>query len=249
MTARPLAARRVVVTRASEQAGELSSALAALGAEVVDAPTITVGDPDDGGLALRAALARLGDYDWLVVTSPNGARRVLAAAPPDRLLGARIAVVGPGTAAEFAAAGVHPALVPDRFVAEGLLAAFPEPPPGGGRVLLAQARDARAVLAHGLRAAGWDLETVVAYVTVPVVADATTREAVASADAVTFASGSAVAAFVAGYGLGAVPPIVVCIGPVTADAAASAGIAVAAVADPHTIDGLVSAVVDALAPP
>jgi uroporphyrinogen-III synthase len=185
-------------------------------------------------------------WDWVVVTSPNGADRAVAAAGGRAAaLAVRWAVVGPGTADALAGHGIHAALVPDRFVAEGLLDAFPAPP-AGGRVLLAQAEAARPVLSDGLRARGWEVRTVVAYRTVPVVPPAEVLRSASGADAIAFTSGSTVDAFVAAAGIGAVPAAVVTIGPVTTAAAVGHGLTVAAEADPHTLEGLVEAVVGAL---
>jgi uroporphyrinogen-III synthase len=240
MSAGALAGRTVVVTRAADQASALVARLTALGATVVEVPTITITDPPDGGAALAAAVADLDAYDWVVLTSTNGAARFLAAvaAVGDDRRARRLAVVGPGTAAAVRATGTEPDLAPERFVAEGLLAVFP---PGPGRVLVPQAAGARPVLADGLRAAGWTVDTVVAYRTVATPAPPGVVDEARTADAVTFTSGSTVTGYVAAAGLAAVPPIVVCIGPVTAAAARAAGIGVSAVADEHTIDGLVAA--------
>jgi uroporphyrinogen-III synthase len=234
----------VVVTRAAEQASRLVEGLAALGATVVEVPTIAIVDAADGGAALVAAVDRLDRYDWVVLTSTNGAAR-FATALAGRPAPTRLAVVGPGTAAELRVAGLEPDLVPARFVAEGLLALFPA---GDGRILLPQAEAARPVLADGLRAAGWTVDTVVAYRSVPVPAPPELVERARHADAITFTSGSTVAGYVASAGLGAVPGVVVCIGPVTEAAARDAGVAVTAVAPEHTIDGLLAALVEALAP-
>src|SRR5215510_9247792 len=151
---RPLLGRRVVVTRARAQAGELVARLAALGAATVEVPAIKIVDPEDGGAALAGAVERLEDYDWLVLTSPNGARRLLAAL--DRagrdaraLGGVRLATIGPGTAAALAGARMVPDLEPPKFVAESLLDAFPEKGGGTGRVLLVRAAVARDVLPAG----------------------------------------------------------------------------------------------------
>jgi uroporphyrinogen III methyltransferase/synthase len=239
----PLADRTVVVTRATEQAGRLVSRLTELGATVVEAPTIGIADPLDGGTALAAAVHALDRYDWVVLTSPNGVERFLRAAG-GRPFHGKVAAVGPGTAHALTSAGLPPALVPARFVAEGLLAVFP---PGDGRVLLAQAEAARPVLADGLRSAGWQVDAIVAYRTVPVAPPAAVVARARGADAIMFTSGSTVAGYVSA-GLDAVPPVVVCIGPVTADAATAAGLNVAAVAAEHTIDGLVAAVVEVLSP-
>jgi uroporphyrinogen-III synthase len=232
-----------VVTRAAEQASRLVATLAHRGALVVEVPTIVVMDPSDGGAALRDAVAHLDRYDWVVLTSTNGVARFLEAAGDSVRDGVQIAVVGPGTAGALRSAGVEPALVPDRFVAEALLDAFPA---GPGRALLPQASVARPVLADGLRAAGWDVDAVVAYRTLPAQPGPAVLERAAAADAITFTSGSTVTGYVAAAGTEAVPPVVVCIGPVTAAAATEAGLHVTAVAAEHTIDGLVTAVVDAL---
>ena len=236
-----LAGRSVVVTRAAEQSSSLRDRLEAEDATVIEVPTIAIVDPTDGGAALAAAVAGLDRFDWVVVTSTNGAERFLAAAG-DSAATVPVAVVGPGTAAVLEGAGIEPTLVPERFVAEGLLAVFPA---GPGRVLLPQAAAARPVLAEGLRALGWTVETVVAYRTVTAaVADAVVAR-VRAADAVTFTSGSTVAGYVAAVGAAVVPPVVACIGPVTAEAARAAGLPVTVVATEHTISGLVAALVEA----
>src|SRR5690606_20718802 len=134
-------------TRALRQAPALVDRLRALGAEVVVVPVIEVVDPADGGEMLRTVVASLTDADWLVVTSGNGAERVLAAARAVGLdaesLPSRVAAIGPGTSEVLSAAGVVVDLVPERFVAEGLLDVFPAPSPGGrGHVVLAQAEGA-----------------------------------------------------------------------------------------------------------
>jgi uroporphyrinogen-III synthase len=113
-------------------------------------------------------------------------------------------------------------------------------PPGPGRVLLPQAAGARPVLADGLRAVGWTVAPVTAYVTVPAPLAPEEIEQARTADAITFTSGSTVTGFVAAAGVAGVPSVVVCIGPVTAAAALAAGIEVTAVAGEHTIDGLVA---------
>jgi uroporphyrinogen-III synthase len=135
-------------------------------------------------------------------------------------------------------------LIPDRFVGEGLVEAFGF---GPGQVLLVQAADARPVVADGLTAKGWTVDTVVAYRTVPTAPDPELVARCAGADAVTFASSSAVTSFV-GAGL-RVPPRVVCIGPITAQTAIANGLAVTAVAADHSLAGLVAATVAVLNKP
>jgi uroporphyrinogen III methyltransferase/synthase len=245
---RPLFGRRVLVTRTRDQASALAGALQDLGAEAVEVPVIEVVDPRDGGDALRAATTRLGEVDWVVVTSPNGATRLLAALAATggdarRFGTAKVAAIGPSTAAALAAGGLRADLVPERFVAEALLDAFPAPPPGGGRVLLARAEVARDVLPDGLRQRGWDVEVVDAYRTAPATLTEAQRAAVTGADIVTFTSSSTVERFLDALGDGAVPPVVACIGPVTAATARDRGLAVDIEAEVHTVDGLVAALV------
>ncbi|HYI61420.1 MAG TPA: uroporphyrinogen-III C-methyltransferase [Acidimicrobiales bacterium] len=244
---RPLFGQRVVVTRTRAQASQLSRGLAAAGAEPVEVPLIEVGPPSDGGAALRAAVAGVGRCAWLVLTSPNGVERTFAHIPDSRALGGvRVAAIGPGTAAALAAHRVVADLVPDRFVAEALLESFPDPPPDPAaprRVLLARAEEARPVLPEGLRARGWEVEVVPAYRTTAAPVTDGARARVAAADSVTFASSSTVTRFVDAFGVDAAPPVVACIGPVTAATARAAGLPVTVEAAEHTIDGLVAALV------
>jgi uroporphyrinogen III methyltransferase/synthase len=246
---RPLLGRRVVVTRTREQASQLTAALHELGAAPIEVPVIQVGEPRDGGAALHEAVAALDTYDWVVVTSPNGARRLLDAVADGgrdgRAFGtAKLAAIGPGTARALADRGMRADLVPEEFVAESLLAALPAPLAGGGRVLLARAEVAREVLPDGLRARGWEVDVVDAYRTVPATITDEQRAAVGAADVVTFTSSSTVERFLDAFGADAVPPVVACIGPVTAQTARDRGLTVDVEAEVHTIDGLVAALVE-----
>ncbi len=246
---RPLFGRRIVVTRSKAQAGRLTGLLTAAGAEVVDAPTIEFAGPSDGGAAMRDAIARIGEFDWVVLSSPNGVERFTDLLRDGRdLAGVRLAVVGPGTQAALADRGLVADLLPERYVAEGLLDAFPDPDPdAGGRVLVVRAAVGRDVLVDGLAARGWDVELVEAYRTVHARFDERTRARLAGADAITFTSSSSVTSFVESAGVDAVPPSVVTIGPITSATARELGLEVAAEADPHSLDGLVAAVGSLLA--
>jgi uroporphyrinogen III methyltransferase / synthase len=236
---RPLFAKRVVVTRSRDQASGLRRRLEGLGAEVIEVPAIAIEPSAGADLAGPIAGA-----DWVVFSSANAVEAVTAGLHDARAFGAaKVASIGPGTAGALARFGVVADLVPDRNVAEGLVDAFPE---GSGRVYLPQAEGARPVLAEGLAAKGWAVEARTAYRTVAVPLADRDRAAAAGADAITFTSSSTVTNFLAAAGAGAVPRLVVSIGPVTSAAARDAGLAVAAEADPHTIDGLVDAVVHAL---
>lgn len=248
-TSRPLFARTVVVTRAAAQAGRLSGRLRAAGARVLELPTIRIDEPSDGAAALRSAVAAVQDYDWVVLTSVNGAQRFCAELRDARdLAGVRLAAIGPGTAGELARHHLAVDLVPERYVAESLLETFDAPTPGErGRILLARAAVARDLLPDGLAALGWQVDDVEAYRTLPVEHDPETLESLAEADAITFTSASSVTNFVASAGAAATPPVVATIGPITSARARELGLDVHAEADPHTLDGLVDAVVRGLA--
>ena len=244
--ARPLFGRRIVVTRAREQASELVERLHRLGAETIELPAITIDEPDDDGAALRAAAdaLRKGDYRWVVFTSANAVERFGALLRDARDFGtAKVAAIGPGTADALRRVGVEADLVPPRFVAESLVDAFP---PGEGRVLLPRAAVARDVLVEGLAAKGWQVTRADAYRTLPAEPTPSALAEARKADAITFTSSSTVTNYLQVAGPDSVPPVVVCIGPVTAATARDAGLTVDVVAEEHTIDGLVQAVIDAL---
>ncbi len=247
---RPLFGRRIVVTRAREQASDLVSALHDLGAETVELPVIEIGEPADGGAALLAAARRAGGYDWLVFSSVNAVDRFFAAlgqvgSDTRTLGGVSVAAIGPGTAAALEAHGVGADLVPARFVAEALVEAFPS---GEGRILLPRAAVARDALPDGLAANGWTVDVVEAYRTRLGEPSAAALDALSRADAVTFTSSSTVANFLEVTGDLRRPPVIACIGPVTAATARNAGLDVTVVAEAHTIPGLVQSLVATLAP-
>jgi uroporphyrinogen III methyltransferase/synthase len=244
---RPLFGRRVVVTRAREQASRLSERLADLGAEPIEVPAIQIADPADGGEGLRAGADRLaaGAYGWVVFTSPRAVERLVPLLRDARAFGAtQIAAIGTGTAGELARHGLVADLVPPEFVAESLVEVWPA---GSGRVLVPRAAVARDVLPAGLQAKGWTVEVVEAYRTVAARPDPATLAAAAGADAITFTSSSTVTNYLAVAGRAAVPPFVACIGPVTAATARAAGLEVDVVAGEHSVEGLIAALRKGLA--
>jgi uroporphyrinogen III methyltransferase/synthase len=244
---RPLFGRTVVVTRAREQASVLSARLEELGAEVLELPAIEI--------APRGfTLPDLSGFGWLVFTSANGVRAFfddgLAAADLDAraLAGLRIAVIGPGTERALARSGLRADLVPERFVAESLLDAFPDPAAPGERVLLARAAVARDILPDGLRARGYEVAVLPVYETRPATPDPAVLARIAEGrfDAVTFTSSSTVENFCAQVAPFPDPsPKVVTIGPVTSATAARHGLHVDAEADEHSIDGVVATLLSA----
>ncbi len=242
---RPLFGKTVVVTRARAQSSSLLASLRELGADTVEIPAIRIDEPSDGGAGLRSAVEDLATYDWVVVTSPNGARRLLAACRDARSFGAaKVAAIGPGTAEALAEGNVVADLVPERFVAEGLLDVFAD---GPGRVLLPRAAEARDVLPEGLRDRGWEVDVVEAYRTVQGRPSDDDLARAAAADIVTFTSSSTVRNFLAVCDT--VPPVVACIGPITAATARDHGLTVDVEADVHTIDGLLTALTTSFSTP
>jgi uroporphyrinogen-III synthase len=249
-----LEGRKVVVTRTRTQASGLADRLSGLGAEVVELPVIAVVDPADGGEALGQAADRLasGGYAWVVCTSANAVTR-LASRLGERVVPSttRWAAVGTGTARVLAQAGLPVDLVPDVSTADGLAVSFPAPGPltrdgGAGRVLFPRAETVRGTLVTGIGAKGWVVDEVVAYRTVAGEPTDAQLAAASRADAVAFTSSSTVERSIELLGLGRLPAIVVTIGPVTSATARAVGLTVAAEARPHTIEGLVEAVVSVL---
>jgi uroporphyrinogen-III synthase len=245
-----LAGKTVLVTRAADQAGDLSARLAAAGAVPIEAPAIATRPVASGGALDRAVVQVAGGaFDWVVFTSASGVRfwfeRARTLGFDARALRALVAAVGPGTAAELDRHGIVANLVPKRFTTEALARAFPR---GPGAVLLARTNIATPELEQALRTKGWAVRKVVAYRTVRVRSLPSEVRAMLRAgrvDALAFTSASTVQGFV--RMAGAVPATkVVCIGPVTAQTAKGLGLTVDAVASPHTLDGLVAALARAL---
>ena len=243
----PLEGRVILVTRPREQADEFAARLRELGANAIAAPTIEIQGPDPGG-PLDAVIqdAAGGHYRWVVFTSASGVRvwwaraKALGVGAPD----ARVAVVGDSTAAALAERGIQVDLVPDPFTTAALGEAFPK---GKGRVLLARADIATESLEDVLRAKGWEPVRVDAYrVRAATAVPEEARRAIEQqeVDAVVFTSPSTVEGYLS-LAVAARRPPAVCIGPVTAAAAVRVGFEVAAVAQPHTEDGLIEALISA----
>jgi uroporphyrinogen III methyltransferase/synthase len=237
---RPLAGRKIAVTRARAQASGLASRLRELGAEVVEAPAIRI-VPIDG------PAPELDGYDLVCLTSPNGVRLLferLASAGRDAraLANTTVAAIGPGTAATLREHGVIADVVPERFVAEGLVEALAATPVT--RALVARAARARDVLPEALRGRGAVVDVLALYETVAEPLTDDELEAVQSADYVTFTSSSTVSFFFAAAGERLDDRTrLVSIGPVTSDALRERGHGPDVEAGRHDIDGLVEALV------
>jgi uroporphyrinogen III methyltransferase/synthase len=243
---RPLHGRRVVVTRARAQASGLAARLRDLGAEAVELPAIRI-EPRIDSAEVAEAVAAIGEYSLVCLTSPNGVRllfEALAGAGRDAraLAGATVAAIGPGTARALQEHGIAADVVPERFVAEALVEALAAVEVQGRRVLLARAAEARDVLPEALRERGAEVDVVPLYETVREQPGAEEVEAAQAADYVTFTSSSTVANLTAALG-DRFPreARVVSIGPITSEAARAAGLQVAVEAERHDIDGLLAA--------
>jgi len=257
---RPLSGRRVVVTRARAQAGELSERLERLGAEAHEFPTIEIRPPEDFR-PLDEAIRDLDSFDWLIFTSVNGVEAFV-----DRLAhhgldlravsrGAQVAAIGPATAEKIQEIGLRVDVVPEEFRAEALIESVAGASLSGQRVLIPRARVAREILPQKLREAGAEVIVAPAYESVP---SSEGKERLAKrleageVDCVTFTASSTVENFVRAFGAREAARLlavtrVACIGPITAETARGHGIRVDAEAREYTIPGLIEAVVDLLA--
>ncbi|MGD9735935.1 MAG: uroporphyrinogen-III C-methyltransferase [Solirubrobacterales bacterium] len=243
---RPLHGRTVVVTRARAQASSLAGTLRELGAAVVELPAIRIEALVESAEA-RAAAAAIEEYSLICLTSPNGVRLLfaaLAAAGKDAraLAGATVAAIGPGTERELAARGIGADVVPERFVAEALVAALAGVEVAGRRVLIARAAEAREVLPEALRERGAEVDVVALYETVREQPEEEAVAAAQGADYVTFTSSSTVRNLVEALG-DRFPAAarVVSIGPVTSETARELGLRVDVEAKRHDVDGLLAA--------
>jgi uroporphyrinogen III methyltransferase/synthase len=242
----------VLVTRPREQVAELAEGLRRRGAQVVEAPVIRIEGPTD--LApMDAAILRLTDFDWIVFTSANGVRsflgrmRTLVSMFPRGC--PKVAAIGPATAAALRAEGIRVDVLPKRFVAEEVFEALRQAGPLEGRqVLLPRADIARETLPELLRAAGAEVEVVVAYRTVAAseeISGALELVRDGRVDVVTFTSGSTVRSFLAAvrdkgelHGKFASASI----GPITSRALRDAGFEPDIEASVYTVDGLIDAI-------
>lgn len=256
LTKQALFGKRVLVTRAREQASGAAAMLRERGADPVVVPTIEIHPPSDPSAMIDAVQALPLRYDWVVLTSANGVDRLWAELSRQgrdaRAFGtAKLAAIGPGTAAALHRHGLTADVVAKEHRQEGLaaevLSAMAEP--RGKRVLLARAEVARDVLPDVLRAAGCEVDVVPVYKTRS--PPRPLLEALASLleggeiDVVTFTSSSTVEHLCDALGAAAVPLLartcVASIGPITSETAQKRGVRVDVMAEEFTVPGLVSA--------
>lgn len=254
-TDRPLFGRTIVVTRTRQQASALGEKLVDLGARVIEAPTIALGPPTDP-TALAGAVARIGDYDWLMLTSENAVgalAEALGEAGHDarRLAGVKVAAVGSSTArvlvdrlsiaADFVPQEFSGAAMADELARQVEL--------GGSRVLYLRADIARPATVDRLTAAGATVDEVEAYRTVKAESlPEVLWQAAGEIDWLTFASSSSAAFFaeLAGDRMAELDGArIASIGPQTSATIGDLGWSVDVEADPHTVDGLIEALLAA----
>jgi uroporphyrinogen III methyltransferase / synthase len=247
---RPLFGKRIVVTRTRKQASGLSSELRALGADVIQLPTIRIAPPSN----LREFAELVQDahsYDWIIFTSPNGVEsffEIFFKLYDDarEIGGAKIAAIGPATAQRIRDFHLHVDLQPEEFVAEAVVKEFER---SGGvenlRILIARAERARDLLPKRLTGMGAIVDEAFAYQTVPETRDVTgahRRFSSEGADLITFTSSSTVENFLDLKLPWPAGMKVASIGPITSATARERGLNVDVEAKRHDVIGLVEAI-------
>jgi len=250
-----LAGKRVVITRARSQAGELAGRIEELGGEVLEFPTIEIQPPEDYG-PLDRALEQLQSYQWIFFTSVNGVdfflKRMSQLRQDSRCLeGIKVVAIGPETAKRLEKAEIRPFLVPKKYQAEGILEGLTAGEIQGKRILIPRAAKAREILPETLRRWGGSVDVVPVYQTVVPKNDSAElgmllREN--KVDMITFTSSSTVSHFVRFFSnenlaelMG--KTVIACIGPITGQTVVDYGLHADVVSEEYTVPGLVSAII------
>lgn len=237
-----LSGKVILVTRPTDRADPLTRTLRQRGAVVIASPTIEIVPARSASLTRALADLQDGKFEWITLTSAATVDMLRSRLTSPRHIDARVAVIGDGTEAAFRRwARREPDLKPFSFTTKALASGMPK---GTGRVLCARADIAPEGLEEALASKGWTPIRVQAYRTrLAKSLPAAARRALAQGkvDAVTFTSASSVRGFVSAARDLPAGPKYVCIGPVTAGQARTQGIRVAAVAKPHTMEGMVEA--------
>lgn len=252
---KPLFGKRIIVTRAKEQAPEFMTLLSSYGAEAISFPTLEIAPPPSWA-EMDAALERIERYDWIIFTSVNGVqafRKRLAALRKDlRLLkGISLCAIGPRTAAEVEGWGLQVDLVPSEFKAEGVLQALDERGIAGKRFLIPRAKEAREILPEEIQKKGGEVDVVPAYQAVRPGHDPASLETLLrgkKVDMITFASASTLRNFMEILGSERrswmADSAVACIGPITAETAREFGLKVDVMPSEYTLPALAESIVD-----
>jgi uroporphyrinogen III methyltransferase/synthase len=251
---KPLTGKRILITRARDQAAVFSSSLRDLGAEVIELPTIEV-VPPASWKGLDRAIDQIASYDWLIFTSANGVNffwqrwteRNKDRLPPSL----KVCAIGPATAYQLMEKGIKVHYTPKEFVAEAILKGFERSALKGKRILIARAKEARDVLPEGLRKKGAKVDVVETYRTVkPKGGSKKLKELLTKGeiDAVTFTSSSTVNHFIELLKKEDLQQllkncVVACIGPITARTAKNWKMRVQIQPKEYTIPALTQAIV------
>ena len=253
MKGKELAGKRIVITRARQQASVLREALEACGAEVIEVPTIEIRDPGSWE-PLDAAVRRLDEFHFLLLTSVNGVRnflgRLRAGGRDVKDLGClEVGAIGPATAAALHEAGIKVDFVPREYRAEGLLESLAGRDLRGKSFLIPRAKVARDVVPRVLQERGAHVEVMEAYQTVRPTLQSGELQGVLTPlpDVITFTSSSTVTNFVelldeANLRDHIQGAAIASIGPITSATARGLGFEVTVEAAEFTIPGLVSAI-------
>lgn len=251
---RPLLGKRIVITRAREQASDLVRCLSDLGAECIECPTIKIEPPPDVK-PLEDAVERIDTYDWIIFTSVNGVNfffKALFRQNKDaRALGRiRTACIGPATAAKLLEFGVNSDIIPNSYRAESVVEVFETEQLNGKKILIPRAKEARPILPVELKKMGALVNEVCAYRTSAVdkAGLLLSRLADKTIDMVTFTSSSTVNNFKSMIPLEQFETLikgiaVASIGPITEQTAKDLGFEVHITAETFTIPGLCDAIV------
>jgi uroporphyrinogen III methyltransferase/synthase len=252
----PLAGKKILITRAREQASRFAALLREYGAEPIEVPTIQ-SIPPSSWEPLDAALAAIGTYDWLIFTSATGVQAFFTRfearggqlADLQRL---QLCAIGPATANALRARGFEVAVMPPEYRAEAVVQSLSALPITGKRLLIPRAAVARDILPRALEVCGAHVEVVEAYRTVlpsdSFALDARCLIAQGAIDVVTFTSSSTVTNFVTLLGEANLPQllqatVIACIGPITADTVRAYGSTPTIIAVEYTVPGLARAIV------
>lgn len=250
---KPLFGKTVLVTRAREQASQLTEKLEKMGARCITAPAIEI-KPPASYFELDRAIDEIHTYDWLIFTSVNGVEafftQLYAAGKDSRDLNLKVAAIGIATAEKLEAHGIKADLVPLVYRAEGIIEALEGRLPIGTKILIPRALVARDILPEKLREMGAFVNVVPAYQTVVGKADGEAlaqKLANGEINVVTFASSSTVTNLLSLLGEGGKELVsktkVACIGPITASTCLENGITPDVIADEYTMEGLTQAIV------
>ena len=254
---KPLLGKRIVVTRAQEQAGELSRLLAGYGAHVIEFPTIKIVPPDSWDPVDRA-IGALEAYNWIIFTSTNGVKFFLKRLKLRRRLltefnHLRFCAIGPRTAQEIEKTGAKVNVVPDQYCAEALVERLGIEELEGRRILLARAKKARDLVPKELRKLGAAVDVVEVYQTI--MPDICKKEIGRvfqgdRIDLITFTSSSTVNHFIqmceekGGLSNPLAGVTVAAIGPITANTLRRHGVTLHIIPQSYTIRDLTEAIVD-----